>query len=95
MAQGDLPGILPYYVTGAVTACGGSWNAAIVAEIASWGDTRLVAFGLGSYIAEASAAGDIARVVLGVTVMALFVIACNRLVWHPLYAFCERRVRLA
>lgn len=90
-----LPGILPYYVTGAVTACGGSWNAAIVAEIASWGDTRLVAFGLGSYIAEASAAGDIARVVLGVTVMALFVIACNRLVWHPLYAFCERRLRLA
>ena len=32
-----LPGIFPYYVTGAITASGGSWNAAIVAEAASWG----------------------------------------------------------
>ena len=35
-----IPGILPYYVTGAITASGGSWNAAIVAEVASWGDTQ-------------------------------------------------------
>ena len=32
-----IPGILPYYVTGAITASGGSWNAAIVAEVASLG----------------------------------------------------------
>jgi NitT/TauT family transport system permease protein len=38
-----IPGILPYYVTGAITASGGSWNAAIVAEVASWGNTRLEA----------------------------------------------------
>ncbi len=30
-----LPGIFPYYVTGALTASGGSWNASIVAEVAS------------------------------------------------------------
>ena len=36
-----VPGILPYYVTGALTASGGSWNASIVAEVASWGDTKL------------------------------------------------------
>ncbi|HET6866154.1 MAG TPA: ABC transporter permease subunit, partial [Solirubrobacteraceae bacterium] len=29
-----LPGIFPYYVTGALTASGGSWNASIVAEVA-------------------------------------------------------------
>ena len=34
-----LPGIFPYYVTGAITASGGSWNASIVAEVASWGNT--------------------------------------------------------
>ena len=51
-----VPGILPYYVTGALTAAGGSWNASIVAEVASWGDTRLRAAGLGSYIADASTA---------------------------------------
>ena len=43
-----MPGILPYYVTGALTATGGSWNASIVAEVASWGDTKLKAAGLGS-----------------------------------------------
>ena len=52
-----LPGVFPYYVTGAITASGGSWNAAIVAEVASWGDTKLAAHGLGAYIAQATADG--------------------------------------
>ena len=34
-----LPAVFPFYVTGAITASGGSWNASIVAEVASWGDT--------------------------------------------------------
>jgi NitT/TauT family transport system permease protein len=89
-----LPGILPYYVTGALTASGGSWNASIVAEVASWGDTRLRAAGLGSYIADASAAGDYPRVVLGIVVMSVMVVACNRLIWRPLYRLAERRFRL-
>ncbi|CAO3441111.1 ABC transporter permease [Azospirillum endophyticum] len=90
-----LPGVFPYYVTGAVTASGGSWNASIVAEAVNWGDTRLTAHGLGSYIAEATAAGDYPRIVLGIAVMSLFVTLFNRLLWRPLYAFAERRLRLA
>jgi NitT/TauT family transport system permease protein len=89
-----VPGILPYYVTGALTAAGGSWNASIVAEVASWGDTRLRAMGLGSYIADATAAGDYARVVLGIGVMSVMVVSCNRLLWRPLYRLAERRYRL-
>ncbi len=89
-----LPGILPYYVTGALTASGGSWNASIVAEVASWGDTKLRAAGLGSYIADASAAGDYPRVVLGIVVMSVMVVTCNRLIWRPLYRLAERRFRL-
>jgi NitT/TauT family transport system permease protein len=89
-----IPGILPYYVTGALTAAGGSWNASIVAEVASWGDTKLRAAGLGSYIADASAAGDYPRVVLGIGVMAVMVVACNRILWRPLYLLAERRFRL-
>ena len=53
-----LPAIFPYYVTGAITASGGSWNASIVAEVASWGDSTLQAHGLGAYIAQATEAGD-------------------------------------
>jgi NitT/TauT family transport system permease protein len=89
-----IPGILPYYVTGAITASGGSWNAAIVAEVASWGDTRLTAHGLGAYIAAATEHGDMARVVLGVAVMSGFVLLFNRLLWRPLYAYSERHLKL-
>jgi NitT/TauT family transport system permease protein len=90
-----LPGIFPYYVTGALTASGGSWNASIVAEVVTWGHTRLEAVGLGSYIADATAGGDYPRVALGIAVMAFFVILLNRTLWRPLYTFAERRLRLA
>lgn len=90
-----LPGIFPYYVTGALTASGGSWNASIVAEAVSWGSDRLEAHGLGSYIAKATAAGDFPRVTLGIAVMSIFVIGFNRLLWRPLYAYADRRLRLA
>ncbi|CAH2600184.1 ABC transporter permease subunit [Rhodovastum atsumiense] len=86
-----LPGIMPYYVTGAIAASGGSWNAAIVAEVASWGDTKLAAHGLGAYIAAATDAGDFHRIVLGVVVMSLFVVLFNRFFWRPLHAYASRR----
>ena len=89
-----LPGIFPYYITGAITASGGSWNASIVAEVASWGDTHLTASGLGAYIATATEAGDFPRVILGIAVMCILVTVFNRLLWRPLYAFGERRLRL-
>jgi NitT/TauT family transport system permease protein len=89
-----LPGIFPYYITGALTASGGSWNASIVAEVASWGDTHLKAAGLGAYIAEATEKGDSPRVVLGIVVMSVFVVAVNRILWRPLYRLAERRFRL-
>jgi NitT/TauT family transport system permease protein len=89
-----LPGIFPYYITGALTASGGSWNASIVAEVANWGDTRLEASGIGSFIANATDAGDYPRVVLGIAVMSIFVVVINRLLWRPLYRLAERRYRL-
>jgi len=89
-----LPGVFPYYLTGAITASGGSWNASIVAEVASWGDQRLQAQGLGAYIARATEAGDFPRIVLGIAVMSLFVVALNRALWRPLYRYAERRYRL-
>jgi NitT/TauT family transport system permease protein len=89
-----VPGILPYYVTGALTATGGSWNASIVAEVASWGQIKLQAAGIGAYIAEATDAGDYHRVVLGIAVMSMFVIATNRILWRPLYRIAEERYRL-
>jgi len=90
-----LPGVFPFYLTGAITASGGSWNAAIVAEVATWGSHTLHAHGLGAYIAEATAAGDFRRIVLGIAVMSLLVTVVNRVLWRPLYSHAERRFRLA
>jgi len=89
-----LPGIFPYYVTGALTASGGSWNASVVAEVVSWGHTKLQAAGLGAFIANATDAGDFPRVALGAAVMSVFVIALNRSLWRPLYAYAEKNLRL-
>ena len=89
-----LPAVFPFYVTGAITASGGSWNASIVAEVASWGQDKLEAAGLGSYIANATAAGDYRRVVLGIAIMSTFVIVINRAFWRPLYRYAERKFRL-
>ena len=89
-----LPGIFPYYVTGAITASGGSWNASIVAEAVSWGQTHLNAQGLGAYIAEMTAAADYPRILLGIVVMSLYVIFFNRVLWRRLYRYGERHLRL-
>jgi NitT/TauT family transport system permease protein len=89
-----LPAIFPSWVTGALTAAGGAWNASIVAEVVTWGETTLTATGLGAYITSATTAGDWPRIVLGVTAMSAYVIAVNRLVWRPLERLSSRRFRL-
>jgi len=89
-----LPAVFPFYVTGAITASGGAWNASIAAEVASWGNHTLRAHGLGAYIADAVNAGDFHHVLLGTIVMSFFVVVVNRLLWRPLYWYAERKFRL-
>jgi len=89
-----LPAIFPAYVTGAVTASGGSWNASIVSEVVQWGDTTLRATGLGAYITRWTAEGDAARIALGIGVLCLYVLAFNRLLWRRLYNLAAERLRL-
>jgi NitT/TauT family transport system permease protein len=89
-----LPAIFPAYVTGAVTASGGSWNASIVSEVVQWGDTTLQASGIGAYIAQYTAAGDPARIALGIGVLCLYVLMFNRLLWHRLYELAAERLRV-
>ena len=86
-----LPSVFPSYVTGAVTASGGAWNASVVSELVNWGSTSLSATGLGAYIATQTAAGDYPRVALGVVVMSLYVVLFNRVVWKRLYMMAEQR----
>ncbi len=89
-----LPAVFGSWVTGAVTAAGGAWNASIVAEIVSYGGHTLEATGLGAYIARATETGDAARTLVGVAVMSLFVVGLNRVFWHRLYALAASRFSL-
>ncbi len=90
-----LPGIMPYFVTGALTATGGAWNATIVSEAVSWGDQHIQATGIGAYIASMTDKADYGHIVLGIAVMSLYVILFNRALWRPLYRWSERRFKLA
>ena len=66
-----LPGIFPFYITGAITAAGGAWNASIVAEWVSWGNTTLKATGLGEYIHASTTNGNCAQIALGTVMMSI------------------------
>lgn len=87
-----LPAIFPYYITGAITAVGGAWNASLVCEVVTWGKTTLTAEGLGAYVTQYT--GDFSRTVLGVSVMCLIVFTLNHILWRPLYKFAITRYQI-
>jgi NitT/TauT family transport system permease protein len=89
-----LPGIFPFYITGAITAAGGAWNASIVAEWVSWGDTTLKATGLGEYIHANTITGDFQKIALGTAMMCTYVLLFNQLIWRPLYRVAQERYNL-
>jgi NitT/TauT family transport system permease protein len=88
-----LPGIFPAYVTGAITAAGGAWNASIVAEIVTYNGHTLTAAGLGSFIAENT--GNLPSLLAGLLIMAIYVTGLNALLWRRLYALAETRFALS
>jgi NitT/TauT family transport system permease protein len=89
-----IPGIFSSWVTGAITASGGAWNASIVSEVVTWGNTTLTAAGLGAYITEATGKGDWGREALGIVIMSIFVVVVNRFVWRRLYDYAKVRFAL-
>ena len=88
-----VPGIFPAYVTGAITAAGGAWNATIVAEIVYYNHKTYEAKGLGSFIAVNTL--HLPELFAGLLVMALYVTAVNALLWRRLYKLAETKYALA
>ena len=89
-----LPAVFPYLVTGWITAAGGAWNASIVAEYVTSRGAVLATDGLGARISVAAASGSFGELAASVTVMAVLVVAFNRLVWHRLHRLAEERFAL-
>jgi NitT/TauT family transport system permease protein len=90
-----LPAVFPAYVTGAITAAGGAWNASIVAEIVIYNRHVLVARGLGSFISQATASNNFHEIIAGILVMAVYVTGLNALLWRRLYSIAESKYALA
>jgi NitT/TauT family transport system permease protein len=90
-----LPAVFPAYVTGAITAAGGAWNASIVAEIVIYNGHTLAARGLGSFISEATARNNFHEIIAGILVMAVYVTGINALLWRRLYAIAESKYAMA
>ncbi len=86
-----LPSVLPYLITGWVTAAGGAWNASIVSEYVAYRGQVLTTFGLGARIGMAAEAADFPVLAASVVVMSAAVVLFNRLVWRPLNDYAERR----
>jgi len=92
-----IPGIFPAYVTGAITAAGGAWNATIVAEYVPYHGHVYTARGLGAFIAENAVhlPGAYPELFAGLLVMAVFVTGLNALLWRRLYRLAETKYALA
>ena len=89
-----VPCVLPYLLTGLVTAAGGAWNATIVSEYVPVKGRTYAAFGLGSTISRATAAGNFPLLAASIVTMALFVVLLNRVLWKRLYRLAETRYTL-
>ena len=89
-----LPGIFPYLITGFVTASGGAWNASILAEYFHLHGRTFSTTGLGAAISDAADRGNYPVLLVATMLMALVVLAINRLVWRRLYTLASTRFRL-
>jgi NitT/TauT family transport system permease protein len=89
-----LPGIFPYLITGFVAASGGAWNASILAEYFRLNGRTFSTTGLGAVVSGAADTGNYPVLLVATMLMALIVLAINRLVWRPLYTLASTRFKL-
>ena len=89
-----LPAIFPSLLTGWITAMGGAWNASIVAEYMRFRGRTLATTGLGAAISQATERGDFNVLAAAVGIMAVAVVAFNRVVWRPLGHRAQTRFAL-
>jgi NitT/TauT family transport system permease protein len=88
-----IPSILPNLVTGVVTAGGGAWNASIVAEVIHYNNQVQSTMGIGALISEATSQGNYPLLAGSLVAMMVVVVGFNRLVWHRIYDWVDRRYR--
>jgi NitT/TauT family transport system permease protein len=86
----DVPsGMIPLVWNG-MMSFGGGWFFLTASEALSVNNHDYALPGIGAYVATASQAGQLDRVLLAVVVMVVMVVGVNVLFWRPLTAWAER-----
>ncbi len=86
-----IPGIFPFLITGLITASGGAWNAAVVAEYVQFAGHTVFTVGLGAEIARASQDQEYGLLLSATLTLSLLVVLVNRLFWRRMYRLAETR----
>ncbi len=89
-----IPAVLPYLVTGAITATGGAWNASIVSEYVHFRGKTLMVRGLGALISNSADKGDLSLLAASTIMMIITVTLINRFFWRKLYWIAEEHYSL-
>jgi NitT/TauT family transport system permease protein len=89
-----IPAVLPYLVTGAITATGGAWNASIVSEYVHFRGSTLMVRGLGALISNSADRGDFSVLAASTIMMIVTVTLINRFFWRRLYWLAEEHYSL-
>jgi NitT/TauT family transport system permease protein len=86
----DVPsGMIPLIWNG-MMSFGGGWFFLVASEALSVNNHHYALPGIGSYVATATADGDLGKVFIAIGVMVIMVVGVNVLFWRPLTAWAER-----
>jgi NitT/TauT family transport system permease protein len=86
----DVPsGMIPLVWNG-MMSFGGGWFFLVASEALSVNNHHYALPGIGSYVATATADGDLGKVFIAIAVMVVMVVGVNVLFWRPLTAWAER-----
>jgi NitT/TauT family transport system permease protein len=86
----DVPsGMIPLVWNG-MMSFGGGWFFLVASEALSVNNHHYALPGIGSYVATATADGDLGKVFIAIAVMVVMVVGVNVLFWRPLIAWAER-----
>ncbi len=88
-----IPSVLPYLITGMITAAGGAWNASIVAEYMVVGGHTYTATGIGYLINVFTNNNQMNLLALSVIVMSMGVVTINKLMWRPLQRWSTEKFK--
>jgi NitT/TauT family transport system permease protein len=86
----DVPSSMIPLVWNGMMSFGGGWFFLTASEALSVNNHSYALPGIGSYVATATANGELGHVLLAIVVMIVLVVGVNVLFWRPLTAWAER-----